>query len=140
MALDKAALEESLALAADDDIGLTVAFYDRLFADHPSVRPLFGNDIRPQAQMLQQAIVAVLDHVDDPAWLGATLGELGRKHASWGVTEPMYGWVATALIATMAERAGSRWTPEMLAAWTEALEALATIMLAAYPVRTDNSG
>ncbi|AFR50759.1 Hemoglobin-like flavoprotein [Gordonia sp. KTR9] len=130
-------MQDSLSLVIDDEHKLMLAFYDRLFDEHPEVRPLFGADLRPQATMLQQAIAAVLDHLDDAEWLGRTLGALGRRHADLGVTPEMYGWVAGALVTTMAERGGGDWTDEMTAAWTEALGAVAGLMLDAYPAVAD---
>lgn len=135
--LNPEVLQDSLSLVIDDEQKLMLDFYDRLFAEHPEVRPMFGADLRPQATMLQQAIAAVLDHLDDAGWLGRTLGALGRRHNDLGVTPEMYDWVAGALIATMAERGGAEWTDEMTAAWTDALGAVAGLMLDAYPAVAD---
>jgi len=123
-------LTESLLLVDGQEHLLTPRFYAILFERHPEVRPLFGSDIAPQAKMLRDAILAVLDHLDDTAWLGDTLGSLGRKHAGWGVTAEMYGWVAEAMISAMEELGGEQWTSEMNIAWTEALGAVAGLMLA----------
>ncbi|ORM37499.1 flavoprotein [Williamsia sp. 1135] len=131
--MDKDLLEHSLTLVGAGDPDFTVRFYERLFDEHPSVRDLFGTNIRPQAAMLQQAIVAVLDHLDDPGWLQESVGSLGRVHASLGVTPQMYGWVATTLVTTMAAVGGDKWTDDMSAAWNEALTAVTVIMLDAYP-------
>ena len=128
--MDKTLLENSLALVDHDEDGLTRRFYDILFERHPEVRPMFGADIGPQAAMLREAIIAVLDHLDDAAWLADTLGALGAKHAGWGVTAPMYGAVAECMIAAMAELGGTEWTAAMTAAWEEALTAVASLMLA----------
>lgn len=128
--MDKELLESSLALVDQAGPGLTPRFYDILFDRYPAVRPMFGADVRPQAEMLHQAIAAVLDHLDDEAWLGDTLGTLGARHAAWGVTAPMYDAVAECMIAAMEELGGPRWTPAMTAAWTTALGAVAGLMLA----------
>ncbi|MGW9266981.1 globin domain-containing protein [Gordonia terrae] len=135
--LNREVLQDSLSLVIDDEHTLMLDFYDRLFDEHSEVRPLFGADLRPQATMLQQAIAAVLDHLDDAEWLGRTLGALGRRHADLGVTPEMYGWVARALITTMADAGGEEWTADMTAAWTEALGAVAGLMLDAYPAVAD---
>ena len=74
---------------------------------------------------------------EDAEWLGRTLGALGHRHADIGVTPEMYEWVAGALITTMAERGGTEWTDEMTAAWTDALGAVAGLMLDAYPAVAD---
>lgn len=126
--MDQELLTESLLLA-DADALLTERFYDLLFERHPEVRPMFSADVRPQAGMLRTAVVAVVEHLDDPAWLASTLGELGARHATWGVTPPMYDAVAECMVAAMAELAGDPWTPEMGAAWSEALAAVAGLML-----------
>ncbi len=127
--MDKELLETSLGLVAGDD-ELARHFYTVLFARYPEVRPMFGDDMRPQAAMLREAIIAVLDHLDDPAWLAGTLGPLGAKHAGWGVTEPMYEAVAECMIAAMQDLCGGAWTPDMTAAWTGALGAVSGLMIA----------
>jgi hemoglobin-like flavoprotein len=131
--MDKELLTSSLALVDEDEDGLTRRFYDLLFERHPAVRPMFGSDIRPQAAMLRTAVIAVLDHLDDGAWLTATLGSLGAKHAAYGATPPMYDAVAECMVAAMQELGGPAWTPAMTMAWTEALGAVAGLMLAGYP-------
>lgn len=130
--MDTYLLETSLELV-DDEQGLTTRFYEILFDRHPAVRPMFGTDIRPQAAMLRGAIVAVLDHLDDAEWLASTLGALGAKHAAYGATPAMFDAVAECMIAAMEERGGAAWTPEMTNAWTEALSAVAGLMLDGYP-------
>ncbi|MXP20672.1 flavoprotein [Gordonia sp. HNM0687] len=138
--MDKNLLERSLALVDLPDDGLTVRFYEVLFARYPEVQPMFSRGMRPQAAMLRTAIIAVIDHLEDPQWLESTLGTLGRRHAELGVTGPMYGAVAECMIAAMSEIGGPRWTPEMTAAWTEALTAVASLMMAAYPDEEGTSG
>ena len=49
------------------------------------------------------------------------------------MTEPMYGAVLECMIAAMEEIGDGAWTAEMSAAWTEALSAVAGLMLAGVP-------
>jgi hemoglobin-like flavoprotein len=128
--MDAELLETSLTLVDRPDDGLTTRFYEILFTRYPDVRPMFGSDLAPQAKMLREAVIAVVGHLSDAEWLTSTLGALGKKHAGWGVTEPMYGAVAECMLAAMAEIGGDEWTPEMTTAWTEALGAVAGLMLA----------
>lgn len=131
MALKGELLRSSLELVLERQPAITKQFYEILFVRYPQVRPLFGrNAAQAQEQMLQEAIVAVVDHVEDAAWLTSTLGALGQKHVDYGVTPAMYDWVADSLIATLAEIAGSDWTPALQAAWSEALLAIRDLMLA----------
>lgn len=100
-----------------------------LFARHPEARPLFGSkSTEAQAATLQEALVAMMDHLEDASWLEQTLAGLGRKHADYGVTDEMYGWVGGSLLATLAEVAGEAWTPELESAWSEAYGAIAGLM------------
>lgn len=131
--MDKDLLTESLLLVDGQEHILTPRFYEILFARYPEVEPMFSSDIRPQAEMLREAIIAVLDHLDDADWLSGNLGALGRKHAGWGVTAPMYDAVAECMIAAMEELGGEEWTPAMTAEWSQALGAVAVLMQAGVP-------
>lgn len=131
MALDSQLLRNSFELIIDRQPELTPRFYEILFERYPQVRPLFGRKPRQQqAQMLQSALVSVMDHIDDAAWLAETLSAMGKKHIDYGVTEEMYDWVGASLLATLAEVAAGDWTPQLQAAWTEAYGAIAGRMKA----------
>lgn len=130
MALDTQLLRSSFDLVATRQPRLTSRFYEIFFERYPRARALFGrNTARAQEEMLQRALIAVLDHIEDAQWLVETLGALGAKHVNYGVTEEMYGWVGESLLATLAEVAGADWTPELAAAWTEAYGAISGLML-----------
>jgi hemoglobin-like flavoprotein len=79
--------------------------------------------------MLQDAIVADVDHAEDAAWLASTLRAMGRTHRDYGVTPEMYPWVGECLLDTLAEVAGADWTPEVAKAWTDAFAAIQALML-----------
>jgi hemoglobin-like flavoprotein len=131
--MDAELLETSLALVDTPDDGLTTRFYAILFERYPAVRPMFREDTAQQAKMLRSAIISVVDHLDDPVWLTETLGELGSRHAGWGVVAEMYDAVAECMVAAMAEIGGAAWTPHMTEAWVEALDAVSGLMLLGYP-------
>lgn len=139
--MDAALLETSLALVDTPDDGLTARFYALLFERHPAVRPMFPEEMRQdtarQAKMLRSAIVSVVDHLDDPVWLTETLGELGARHAGWGVLAKMYDAVSECMVAAMAEIGGDAWTPQMTDAWLEALDAVTGLMMLGYPADAD---
>jgi hemoglobin-like flavoprotein len=128
--MNKDVLAESLGLVAGDEDALTRRFYEILFERYPAVQPMFSVDIKPQATMLTQAIVAVLEHLDDAEWLAGTLGSLGAKHTGYGVTAEMYPAVGECMIAAMSERGGESWTETMTEAWSAALTAVSGLMLA----------
>jgi hemoglobin-like flavoprotein len=130
MPLDVDVLRESFALVAERAPDLTSRFYDVLFRRYPQAQPLFGRNTRArQEQMLTEALVAVLDHVENAAWLTETLQALGAKHVAYGVTDEMYDWVGDSLLITLAEVAGDAWTPRVARAWKDAYGAIAGLMM-----------
>lgn len=131
--MDKQLLRDSLALVDLPDAGLAVRCSEILFDRYPTIRAMFGRDTRVQAPKLHTALLSVVDHVDDAEWLTTTLHALGRQHARFGVTRPMYCAFAECTIAAMREIGGDAWTPVMTSAWDRALAAVATIMLDGYP-------
>jgi hemoglobin-like flavoprotein len=129
--LDVALLRSSFQLVVEREPELTARFYERLFADFPQARPLFGrNAARAQQEMLRDALLAVMDHLDDAPWLEETLGALGRRHEGYGVTPEMYDWVGASLLATLAEVAGDAWTDRHAANWANAYGIIAALMQA----------
>jgi hemoglobin-like flavoprotein len=129
MALNVPLLRQSFEMVIERQPQLTPRFYEILFERYPQVRPLFGHKSgNKQAEMLQQALVAVMDHLEDATWLADTLGAMGRKHLEYGVSNEMYPYVGASLLATLAEVAGKDWTPELEAAWAEAYGAIASLM------------
>jgi hemoglobin-like flavoprotein len=130
MSLNPSILRDSFDLIIDRRPDLTLRFYEILFVLHPELEPMFRRDRNVQAKMLASAIAAVLDHLEDASWLETTLGELGARHTSWGVTNAMYDHVGEALLATLAEVAGEAWTAEVARQWVLAYGAIASMMQA----------
>lgn len=129
VALDVPLLRSSFALVADANPRFISRFYEVLFERYPQAKPLFrSGDPARQAQMLTEALVAVMDHLEDAPWLVNTLGALGERHVGYGITREMYDWVGAALLATLGETAGTAWSPRLEAAWTEAYGAIVGLM------------
>ncbi len=142
MSLNPELLRSSFDLVIERQPAITPRFYELLFERYPQVRPLFGgNSGRAQQEMLQQALVSVVDHLEDAAWLAATLGKLGAGHVQYGVTREMFDWVGDALLSTLAEIADEAWSAEVANAWQDAYAAVRDLMLAgmAMPVLANPS-
>jgi hemoglobin-like flavoprotein len=123
-------LNDSLAYIVERHPDITPRFYEILFARYPQVQPLFSRRAPElQQKMLQEAIVAAVQHADDPTWITSNLRGMGVTHQSYGVTVEMYDWVGECLLATLAELAGEQWTPAVAKAWTDTYGALASTML-----------
>lgn len=133
MSLNVELLESSFILVTEREPNLAKHFYDRLFERYPQSKPLFGNDSRlNQERMLTDALVAVLEHLEDATWLEETLGDLGKKHQEYKVTAEMYNWVGECLLDTIIDIAGDDWTSDHQLAWTDAYAAITSLMLKGY--------
>ena len=130
MALNQELLLSSLELVASREPVITERFYRILFERYPQVQPMFGrNTTKQQQQMLQEAIVAVVDRAHDADWLTETLHAMGKKHVEYGVTDEMYPWVGACLLETLRQIAADDWTAEIGGAWTEAYGAISGLMI-----------
>ena len=125
-------LRSSFDLVVERNPDVVARFYEIFFERYPQVRPMFGirNSAEVQQEMLTQALVAVLDHLEDAPWLEETLAGIGAKHVEYGVTDEMYGWVGECLLAAMAEVAAEAWTGEVEAQWVAAYGAITSMCLA----------
>ena len=130
MHLDVDLLETSFDLIAPRGDDLVDCFYARLFAAAPEVRPLFAaTDLRRQKHMLLAALVRLRRSVRNLDAIVPSLRGLGARHVAYGARPEHYPSVGEALIASMAEIAGSAWRPEYSRVWADAFEVVAATML-----------
>jgi hemoglobin-like flavoprotein len=126
----KTLIQSNLEVVSQNAPDLTGRFYATLFERHSELALLFGRRSQEaQQRMLLEAIVAVVDHLDDTAWLDGTLRALGAKHVDYGVTDEMYPMVASALIDTLRDASGAQWSIEIAEAWAGALGFVAERMM-----------
>ncbi|RVV97015.1 hemin receptor [Mesobaculum littorinae] len=104
--------------------------YSRLFAMAPQVRPMFGEDIAPQVEMLVTMVTAILRAADDEEKLRGLLRPLALRHAAYGAVPAHYNAVGIAFLGTLDDILGDRLTPEMRAAWGAAYAEVAQRMIA----------
>ena len=106
------------------------AFYARLFATHPEVKPLFGaTDMAAQQKKLLGALVLAVENLRRPDVLSPVLKELGRRHGGYGAKPAHYGAVGAALLDTFAVYLGDAWTPKVKQAWVDTYAAILSLML-----------
>ncbi len=129
MSLNVELLRQSFETVIDRSPHLTHRFYEILYDRYPVTLKMFPLSRRAQQEnMLTQALIAVMDHLDDAPWLTSNLRALGARHVNYGVTDEMYSWVGTSLLATLREVAGDDWTVQLESAWGEAFWAIANLM------------
>ena len=130
MSLDVETLETSFDLLAPRGDELVEDFYRRLFEVAPAVQPLFaGTDMKRQRAMLLAALVLLRNSFRNLDAVTPKLRAMGARHVGYGATPEAYPLVGQVLLASMAELAGDAWTPAVEAAWSEAYDLVATVML-----------
>jgi nitric oxide dioxygenase len=106
-------------------------FYQRLFTLDPTLRSLFRGDLHEQRGKLMgmlQLAVAGLHRLDT---LVPLVQQLGVRHRGYGATEAHYATVGAALLWTLEQGLGERFTPEVQAAWSSVYTLLASTMCTA---------
>jgi hemoglobin-like flavoprotein len=103
-------------------------FYTRLFILDPSLRHLFKGDIAKQGQMLMSMIGSAVMGLRDLEKLAPVVRQLGARHVGYGVRTEHYATVGSALLWTLGEGLGEKFTPEVRDAWAAAYDLLSGVM------------
>src|SRR5262245_57364637 len=117
-----------IAPIADD---AAILFYHRLFDLDPSLRRMFRGDMSEQRKKLMQMLTAAVKGLDRLDQLVPIVQELGRRHATYGVTEAHFDTVGAALLWTLEKGLGDAFTPRVRDAWATVYGLLATTMIEA---------
>jgi len=103
-------------------------FYLRLFALDPSLRGMFRGEMREQGRKLVAMMSVAVNGLARIETLVPVIEALGRRHAGYGVKDEHYATVAAALLWTLEQGLGARFTGEVREAWTTAYGLLAATM------------
>jgi hemoglobin-like flavoprotein len=103
-------------------------FYERVFALAPGTRALFDDDIAPQARRTMAAVKTAVDGLGDLDVVGPFLVRLGARHVRYGVRHEHFDIVGEALLWTLEQGLGERFTPPVRDAWVAAWDVIAGAM------------
>jgi hemoglobin-like flavoprotein len=103
-------------------------FYQNLFSADPSLRPLFKGDMDEQGKKLLQMIGAAVGKLNDLPTLVPILQSLGQRHAGYGVKSADYQTVGGALLKTLEQGLGDKFTPATKSAWTQVYGVMTQVM------------
>ena len=131
MAINVELLETSFKAVAPRADELAEVFYNRLFREHPQVRPMFPQDMTGQKKALIAALAMVVENLRNPEKLGAALRDLAIRHIGYGVVREQYPVVGQTLLASLAEVAGPAWNDQLHQAWADAYAAIQSVIYAA---------
>jgi nitric oxide dioxygenase len=96
---------------------LASQFYQRLFQLAPDTKFLFKRSSGEQYRMLMFGLATLVREADNPDKFAAFAQTLAVSHAAFGVTPDHYKPAAQALLDTLQQGLGTRYTPEVKSAW-----------------------
>ena len=108
-----------------ENAGLFNISDNRLFTLDPALRPMFKGDMRQQGQMLMGMIGSAVQGLSDLERLAPVVRQLGARHVRYGVRTEHYTVVGSALLWTLEQGLGARFTPAVREAWASAYGLLA---------------
>ncbi|MEM7633067.1 MAG: globin family protein [Pseudomonadota bacterium] len=114
-------IRETWALVVPIADAAAQLFYQRLFEIDPGTKLLFAEtDIARQNEKLISTLSLVVEKADQLDTIIPVLQELGRNHVRYGVEARHYESVGSALLWTLEQGLGDRFTDQARAAWTVA--------------------
>jgi len=108
--------------------GTGLKFYGRLFELDPSLRPLFGDNLENQSAMFVTVLQGAVLGLVEEGFVPTVVRDLGARHERYRVEEPFYETFGEALLWTIGQLLGERFTPEVREAWSDAYETVAAAM------------
>ena len=127
-------IDASVPVLRAHGLAITTAFYQNIFAELPELTNLFnmGNQANgAQQQSLASAVFAYAANIGNPSALGPVIERIVHKHVSVGIRAEHYPIVGRHLLGAIAQTLGEAATPQLLAAWAEAYNALAGLFIEA---------
>ncbi|MFS2033499.1 globin family protein [Polaromonas sp. CT11-55] len=103
-------------------------FYERLFVLDPSLRPMFKGDLVHQGRMLMAMLNSAVNGLTQLDTMVPVVRQLGARHVKYGVRDEHYATVGSALLWTLEQGLGDKFTPAVREAWAAAYDMLAGVM------------
>lgn len=111
-------------LSARSD-ALYASVYERLFAAHPELRPLFPPDLSGQRAKLASAVELVVENLRFPEHVVTALEELGERHVAYGALPEHFEALGDALLPSLEQHDPQPWNDMLREAWRSAYLAIA---------------
>ncbi|MDJ0627168.1 MAG: globin domain-containing protein [Rhodobacter sp.] len=122
-------IRQSFDVLRHDMAPASTYFYDDLFTRAPELRELFRDDLAGQGMKFLSTLAVIVDNLHKPEDLAERYADLGGLHRTLGVTGKMFAPMGEALLATIKESLGERYTIEIEAAWRVAYQDMAAALI-----------
>lgn len=107
-------------------------FYKRLFEIMPEVQPMFSRaSMAEQSKKLLSMLSYIISKLDKLDEILDEVVKLAQRHNKYGVEDTHYNAVGSALLWTLEQGLGDKWSDELEAAWTDIYTVLAGAMMTA---------
>ena len=126
---DIALVQKSFAEVKPTSEQAAALFYGRLFEIAPAVKPLFKGDMAEQGRKLMGTLSYVVNGLADLNSLLPAASALAKRHVDYGAKPEHYAPVGEALLWTLEQGLGPKWTGETAAAWGTAYKTLSAYMI-----------
>jgi eukaryotic-like serine/threonine-protein kinase len=117
----------SFARIAPRADAFSARLYERLFAEHPELRPLFSADLAAQRRKLFGILRAAADSLQRPERLAPLLEDLGRRHVVYRVKPEHFDAFGAALLGAIADF-DDQFNDAVHAAWSRTFAHIAQAM------------
>ena len=104
-------------------------FYSKLFFDMPYLEKLFHTPREEQSRKLIEMLSIIVGRLDNLDELTEEIKQLAIRHVQYGVKEPHYKAVGTALLWTLQQGLGKDWDEGVKEAWASCFNILSTTMI-----------
>jgi len=104
-------------------------FYSKLFFDMPYLEKLFHTPREEQSRKLIEMLSIIVGRLDNLDELTEEIKQLAIRHVQYGVKEPHYKAVGTALLWTLQQGLGKDWDEGVEEAWASCFNILSTTMI-----------
>ena len=126
--LEPRLVKESFARLMHEGPAAMEYFYARLFTATPDWRTLFPTSMTAQRERIFATLARLVWSLDNQPGCAEILGQLGRDHRRFGVSESHYKPFFVALRDTAEHFIGPAWTAETASAWQVALDFMSATM------------
>ena len=107
---------------------LAALFYSRFFELAPDAKRLFPDDLERQHLKLMDMIAAMVGALDQRELFQSVIHHTGRQHAHFGVKSSYFEAFGEALIWSLEQQFGPRFTPALKEAWARLYNIVETEM------------
>ncbi|WP_375499730.1 globin domain-containing protein [uncultured Nostoc sp.] len=111
---------------------ITTRMYEIMFQNHPEIRKQFDMSAQAngsQPARLATAVYGYATQIDNLGALKSMVEKIAHRHVQTHVTPEQYPIVGESLLQAMKDVLGETATEEVMAAWTEAYQALSEVFI-----------